>query len=249
MNSTVENSLKRLKIRIYSCLEIVFSVQSNCGITQLPAFLKNYFFLRKEVSKNISSIKEKYEIANPGVSYQKYMDIDYWLFENLRRAYVLGLHKMTEKIAILDIGTGPGYFPFICGFYGHDAEALDVPDNEMYNEMKVKLGIKRYDQRILPFRNLDIYRKYDLITAFMICFNNHQQPDLWHIREWEHFINSLFSRNLHPGGEVVLSFNAETPQEPISKELLSYFIGNGAKVDGNTVFLKSNYAFCAGNIA
>ncbi len=197
----------------------------------------------------ISSIKAKYKIANPGISYQKYVDIDYWLFENLRRAYVMGLHNKTKKSTILDIGTGPGYFPFICGFYGHDAEALDVPDNEMYNEMTGKLGIKRYDQRILPFRHLDIDRKYDLITAFMICFNNHQQPDLWHIREWDYFINSLFSRNLHPGGEVVLSFNAETPQEPISKELLSYFIGNGAKVDGSTIFLKSNHAFCARNIA
>ena len=91
----------------------------------------------------LSSIKAKYEIANPGISYQKYMDIDYWLFENLRRAYVLGLHKMTGKIAILDIGTGPGYFPFICGFYGHDAEALDVPDNEMYNEIMKRKKVKK----------------------------------------------------------------------------------------------------------
>ncbi len=228
---------------LFSYLKCIISLIPNCGICSLFPFLKNYFVIKKNIRGKLSLIRDKYKIENPSISYQKYLEINYWLFETLRRFYVLGLHKKHKKIKILDIGTGAGYFPFICNFYGYEAEALDVPDNEMYNEIIKELEIKRYVQYIDSFEKIDVHRKYDLISAFMICFNRHGQQDVWHIREWEYFLNSLHDNNLNPGGEMFLSFNAETAEEPVNKELLAYFAANNAEIDGNTVHIKSNYRF------
>jgi len=187
----------------------------------------------------------KYKLNNPVISFEKYLDIDYWLCENLRRVYALGLHKRDRKLRILDIGTGAAYFPYICRHFGHEVEAVDLPGNEMYNEIISAFGIKRYDRSISAFQDLGIPGKYDLVTAYMICFNCHKQPALWHIREWEYFLDGLRKNNLNPGGEVFLAFNAETPEEPVSKELLAYFAANGAKIDGSTVLIPGDYKYPA----
>lgn len=233
--------MKKEKIHAYSMgiLEII----SRCGIAKLYTFSSDYFTLKRQLASLIAPIAERHKVDNPGISFQKYLDIDYWLFETMRRCYLLGLHNPGRKLRILDIGTGAAYFPFVCRYYGHDVEAVDVPDNEMYNEIVTAFGIKRYDQYIRSFSNLATDKRYDLITAFMICFNCHKQPDLWHIREWEYFLSSFLNNNLNPGGEVFLSFNAESAEEPVSKELLAYFFANNAMVYGTEVHIKSNYLY------
>ena len=209
-------------------------------------FLTDYLAIKRILISKISLIEPKYKDEHAGISSKKYLDINYWLYENMRRIVALGLHKKKrKKLRILDIGTGTGYFPFICKYYGHEAEALDIPDNEMYNEIIRALNIKRYERYIYPFQAIAIERRYDLITAYMICFNAHKRPNLWHIREWEYFINSLYNNNLNPGGEVFLSFNVETPDEPISRKLLDHFSANNARIKGNTVYIKSDYKFNA----
>lgn len=216
---------------------------SRCGIAKLCTFLSDYSKLKRQLANVIAPIAVRHKVDNPGMSFQKYLDIDYWLFESMRRCYVLGLHNLGRKLMILDIGTGAAYFPFVCKYYGHEVEAVDLADNEMYNEILSALGIKRYDQYIRSFNNLATSKRYDLITAFMICFNCHKQPDLWHIREWEHFLSSLHDNNLNSGGEVFLSFNAESAEEPVNNELLAYFSANNAEVDNTTVHIKSDYLY------
>lgn len=223
-------------IRTY--LKGLYEVFGSCGIKQLYTFIIDYALLTKQIENHIKPISDKHKVDNPGISFQKYLEIDFWLFENMRRCYLLGLHNLTKKLTILDLGTGAGYFPVVCRYYGHDVEALDVDDNEMYNEIVTKLGIPRYSQRISKYNDLVTNKKYDLITAFMICFNCHMQPDLWHIKEWEYFLNSILNRNLESGGEVFLSFNGESVEEPVSKELLEYFSAIGADVRGTEVHLK-----------
>jgi hypothetical protein len=206
------------------------------GVGNSFRFMSDFMKLRKDIKRRIAGIDEQFRIDNPGVAYQKYLDVDYWLYECLRRVYLLQLHKGPAK-KIIDLGTGAGYFPFVCRYYGHDAEALDVPDNEMYNRIIHELGIKRYGQYIYANKDLDVDKKYNLITAFMICFNNHKSPGLWHIKEWAYFLKSVSEKNLEPGGKIFLSFNAESDEEPVSKDLISYFKTKQAKVNGIEVSL------------
>ena len=182
--------------------------------------------------------KVKYAIDKPGIKPEKYLDEEFWILENLFRAYQLCLHEGKSQKSILDIGTGTGYFPFICKYYGHRAEAVDLPNNEMYNEIIRALEIDRFDDKVEWSKSLLTPRKYDLITAFMICFNNHRRQDLWHIREWATFLNNLLENNLKTEGEVFLSLNKEPTETPVDPELLAFFSKNGAKVDGKRIWLK-----------
>jgi hypothetical protein len=58
----------------------------------------------------------------------------------------------------------------------------------------------------LPFED----RRYDLITAFWICFNRHRQPDEWGVEEWRYFVGDA-TRKLRPGGRLWLDLN-ENPE-------------------------------------
>jgi hypothetical protein len=229
-----------IKERVIFFPRTYLTILATRGIKPSFTFIADFIHLKKDIGKKISAISKQYKIDNPGVAYQKYLDVDFWVYESLRRVYLLGLNKKTSSKKILDLGTGAGYFPYICKYYGHDAEALDVPDNEMYNQIIKELGIKRYTQYIYAYKDLDIAKKYDLITAFMICFNNHKSPGLWHIDQWTYFLKSVSEKNLVPGGKVFLSFNAETDEEPVSRELVSYFITKQAKVNGIEVSLEGN---------
>ncbi len=228
--------------RFKEFLGVSRSFVAECGGYAYPRFIADYFAVRREIRQRTGSIISKYEVLSPGISPQKYLNLDHWVAENLLRVFRLDLHKQGKK-KILDIGTGAGYFPFICNYYGHSAEAMDLADNKMYNELTAALDIKRLDERITAFGDISSGRRYDLVTAFMICFNNHQRPGLWHLEEWKSLLRSLHENNLTEQGEVFLSFNAETPEEPISEELLAFFSNNGASIKGNTVKLDCKYRY------
>ena len=214
-----------------------------CGMAETIRFWTDYLKFKRELARVLAPIARQHRISDPGIAYQKYLEINYWLFENMRRVYVLGLHRQSRKLKILDIGCGAAYFLYVCRQYGHDVEGVDVPDNEMYNEIVAALGIKRYTQYVTKFEDLQTTERYDLVTSFMICFNCHDQPDLWRIPEWESFLASLYDRNLNAGGEVVLSFNCEKVGEPINRELLAYFLSRNATVEGVKIHMGSNYRF------
>lgn len=228
-----------LKARMYFLPKVFLQIFFREGPGHALKFLSNYRKIRTEIRNRLSGIMEEYRLKNPGIAYQKYLDLDYWVLECMRRFYRLGLHKESAGKKILDLGTGAGYFPFVCNYYGHRAEALDVPDNEMYNNTIRALGINRYQQYIRAFKDLDIIDRYDLITGFMICFNNHKTPQVWHIKEWDFFLKSIAEKNLNKGGNLFFSFNAESEEEPVSRELLGYFSNHQGVINGCEVLLTS----------
>lgn len=226
-----------LKTRLYLFSKTYLKLLTTRDIKTARQFASDYRILRKMVAAKLANVIAQNKIDNPGVAYQKYLDVDLWVYECLKRVYELGLNTGGKK-EILDLGTGAGYFPYICNYYGHHAEALDVPDNDMYNQIIKELEIKRYGQYIQAYKNIDVDNKYDLVTGYMICFNNHKSPNLWHIKEWEYFLKSLSERNMKPGAEIFLSFNPESEEEPVSKELLSYFASHNGKINEHQVFLE-----------
>lgn len=229
-----------LKARFYLVPKTFFTILFGGEFKSAFQFVSDYRILRRSIHNKLANIIEQHKVDDPGIAFQKFLDIDRWVYESMRRVYFLGLNNSKRKMTILDVGTGTGYFPFICNYYGHRAEALDIPDNEMYNEITRELGITRFTQYIKPYKDLHVNNQYDLITAYMICFNNHKTPDVWHIKEWDYFLKSVCRKNLRPGGNLFFSLNEETEEEPVRKELLDYFVSNHAEIKNLDVHFKRN---------
>jgi hypothetical protein len=238
------NTLIETTHRMKTYIRGMHEISSSNGILLLFTFLTDFLKIRNKISKTISCISRKYKSEDPGESYKKYLDSDLWIYECLLRFYRLNLHKLSREINILDLGTGAGYFPYICRFYGHNVDSIDILDNEMYNEIINAFGLRRYGQYITYYSPLTTLKRYDYITAFMICFNQHKKSSLWHISEWEAFLSNLKKNNLSTNGQIYLSFNAESVHEPVSKKLLAYFQNRNAEiVNSSTVHIGPNYAF------
>jgi hypothetical protein len=152
----------------------------------------------------------------------KYLHTDYWLRENVIRAAGLGLHRQ-PPLKILDLGTGSAMFPYVCSLLGHQAVGLDQPfeacrrdEQKVYSLMPAVLGVPVQQAAIKAFEPISLAGTYDLITAFMICFNEHRQPKEWQRAEWEFFLSDL-CQYVTPGGSIALAFNPHVEKYGVLK--------------------------------
>ena len=183
-------------------------------------------------------IYERYAVDDPGEDWPKYLDLPRWIDINIRRIRDVELDLVTRK-RILDLGCGAGYFAYIAQLLGHKVVGLDLDDLPMFGESTQMLGVRRVIWRVQPFVPLpDLGDKFDLVTAFMICFNNHKMPDLWGMPEWEFFLDDL-ARHLSPRGRVWLEFNMEWDGTFYTPQLRDYFDSRGAKIDNQKVIFNS----------
>jgi SAM-dependent methyltransferase len=183
-------------------------------------------------------IRQRYAVADPGADWPKYLDLDRWIGVNIRRIRQLELDLMRPK-QILDLGCGAGYFLYIAQLLGHSGAGLDMDRLPMFREITRLLGVRRVVQRIQAFRPLpNLGQKFDLITAFMICFNNHKMPGLWGIPEWKFFLNDL-GKHLKPRGRVWLELNQEYDGTFYTPELKEFFQKRGAKIDEHKIIFNS----------
>ena len=183
-------------------------------------------------------IRKRYTVANPGADWPKYLDLDRWIGINIRRIRQVELDLARPK-RILDLGCGAGYFLYISQLLGHSGLGLDMDRLSMFREVTRLLGVRRIVQRIEAFRPLpDLGQKFDLITAFMICFNNHKMPDVWDVPEWEFFLDDL-AKHLTPRGRVWLELNQEYDGSFYTPELKQYFQKRGARINEQKVIFNS----------
>jgi SAM-dependent methyltransferase len=174
---------------------------------------------------------ERYKEADTiNEGYSKYLDLPTWMKENLIPFHMLNLHK-SRPLKILDLGTGTGYFPYICSLYGHEVIALDLDIVPMYNELCQFFNINRKTHRIMKYENLPNFGvKFDLITAFMIKFNQHNQSDQWHVNEWQFFLKDLINNQLMEKGRVFLQLNANRDGSYYDDQLLKMYLDFGGRV-------------------
>src|SRR5213596_847964 len=133
-------------------------------------------------------IRRRYAVEDPGEHWPKYLDLNRWITINIRRIRDIELDLARRK-RILDLGCGAGYFLYIAQLLGHIGLGLDLDRVPMFAEITSLLNVRRVIQRIRAFRPLpDLGGKFHLITAFMICFNNHRQHNLWGVAEWNFFL-------------------------------------------------------------
>jgi SAM-dependent methyltransferase len=183
-------------------------------------------------------IRKRYAVANPGADWPKYLDLDRWIGINIRRIRQIELDLARPK-RILDLGCGAGYFLYVAQLLGHSGLGLDMDRLAMFREVTRLLGVRRVVQRIEAFRPLpDFGQRFDLITAFMICFNNHKMPDLWKVPEWEFFLDDL-AKHLTPRGRVWLELNQEYDGTFYTPELKEFFQKRGARINEQKVIFNS----------
>jgi SAM-dependent methyltransferase len=184
-------------------------------------------------------IRRRYAVANPAADWPKYLDLDRWIGVNIRRIRQLELDVARPK-RILDLGCGAGYFLYIAQLLGHSGVGLDIDRLPMFREITRLLGVHRIVQRIEPFRPLpDLGRKFDLVTAFMICFNDHKMPGLWKVPEWKFFLDDL-AKHLTARGRVWLELNQEYDETFYTPELKEFFQKRGARIDEQKVIFTSS---------
>jgi SAM-dependent methyltransferase len=145
----------------------------------------------------------------------KYADHRFWLLLNIDRAARLGLHT-ASALHILDLGCGPGYFMAAARALGHDCRGADIPEScftpverEVYAELLGALKCRPHVSPLLIERFVPLpfeAARFDLITAFWICFNRHRQLDEWGVEEWRFFVDDAL-RCLREGGRLFLELN------------------------------------------
>jgi SAM-dependent methyltransferase len=177
------------------------------------------------------AFQRQYDDADPRPhGYSKYLDIRPWMADKLMQALYLGLHK-SKPLKILDIGTGAGYFPYVCRNLGHEVIALDLDTVPMYNDICRFLKIDRRTWRIEKFEKLpDLGTRFDLVTAFMIKFNQHYSKEQWRAEEWKFLIEDLRTNHLTPNGRIFLGFNANLDGTFFDEGMLRYFQSLGARI-------------------
>jgi SAM-dependent methyltransferase len=182
------------------------------------------------------ALRKRHLTRDPGNGWLKYLNLQKWMAVNLRRVRKLRLDQCVRK-RILDLGCGAGYFLFISQCLGHDVIGLDLDECPFFADMILMLGLSRVIWRVRPFVRLPRFdHKFDLVTAFMICFNGHKSPNLWGKKEWKFFLDDL-DQHLTPGGRVCLGFNREPDGQFFSEELKEFFESRGGEVHANEVLL------------
>ncbi|HYJ07280.1 MAG TPA: class I SAM-dependent methyltransferase [Chthoniobacterales bacterium] len=180
--------------------------------------------------EKFQQIYDRYAMHDPGDEWPKYLEIERWMEINLKRVRDLGLDLGGRK-RVLDIGSGTGYFLYICQYLGHDVLGMDLDEERGFTEMVDLLGVKRVIYRVEAYQSLpDLGKKFDVIAAHMICFNGHKSDKLWKIPEWEFFLDDLAERHLAPGGQVCLELNREYDDSLYTPELKEYFEARGAEI-------------------
>ncbi len=178
---------------------------------------------------------------------RKFLDLDAWLDVNLKRATEVGLLDSVPK-RILDLGSGTGQFLFVCETLGHEAIGLDLPcgeqtypERKIFEEMPPAFGVPVRRETIQAMKPLTISGKFDLITSFMVCFNNHKLANEWGRAEWGFFVEDMLSR-LNPGGCLALRLNHNEekfgPRGYLDHETTAFFASLGTIDDGKIYIRK-----------
>jgi SAM-dependent methyltransferase len=182
-------------------------------------------------------IRQRYAVKGPSADWPKFLDLERWIDINIRRIREIELDVARRK-RVLDLGCGAGYFLYIAQLLGHEGVGLDLDQLPMFRDITRLLGVPRVIRRIRAFDPLPDLGKFDLVTAFLICFNNHKQPELWGVPEWQFFLDDL-AKHLTPRGRVWLELNQEYDGTFYTPELKEFFRTRGAKIDRHKVIFNS----------
>ena len=138
--------------------------------------------------------------------------------EQLYWAHKLELNN-SAPLSVLDIGTGAGFFPYICREYGHHAESCD--DVELGSRWAPGYKLLNIEPKsYYVYKNTsieDIFeQKFDIITSFRstigtTTYIEHLDGtgdciiDVWDVDEWKFFLKDC-SKNLLKSDDSFIYF-------------------------------------------
>lgn len=172
----------------------------------------------------------------------KYLDVEKWLALNVRYAHELGLVTNPPR-DVLDLGCGSGFFLYVCKRLGARVQGMDLDFDPIFNDLVNLFGVPRLGlpvRKQVPLPDFD-GRKFDLITAWMICFNDFDKPDeMWVAEDWAFLLDDLAGR-LTPDGRIVFSLNKQLDGKLYSEEIERMFAARADLMDGKRlIFSKAN---------
>ena len=197
---------------------------------RFPARVTADTVIRSIDPTGFEQVRRKYQVDDPGDDPPKYLDLSHWIRINLQRVRELGLDYAAPS-RILDLGCGAGYFLYINKLLGHEILGLDIDDFPMFRELIELLDVPRTIARIEAFQPLPKFgRKFDFVTAYLICFNNHKSDKLWGPAEWDYFLSDV-ATHLTPNGRVWLELNREYDGTFYTPKLKALFEERGAVLE------------------
>jgi hypothetical protein len=176
---------------------------------------------------------------------EKYLDAESWFLRMWKQAKRLDLQRLPPQ-RILDLGTGPGHFPYVCAALGHDAWGLDRPGTAAYEALTAWMGVRVVPHKIRAQVPLPTFpARFDLVTAFRIGFNSkgHQgRFILFDLDDWGFFLDDLRDNVLMPQGRVALKMTGAQGDYSGLKfgdpPLMDYFESRGAVIDREDCFIR-----------
>ena len=136
----------------------------------------------------------------------KYSRLPRYVELNLRRVYELDLHKGPPR-SVLDIGAGAGFFLYLGKRFGNEMLGFDCVADDFYTGIHKSFAVDCRNLAVHAFTPLpDFGRRFDLITAFAVCFHV-IEDNFWTHEAWKFFIDDLLTNQLNPTGIIHLHLN------------------------------------------
>lgn len=169
----------------------------------------------------------------------KYLDTNQWLMKAVRDAREVGLFS-SRPLRILDIGTGPGYFPLVCRQLGHICVGLDSPTARFFATLRHCTRTETVEHQILPLTPLPAFgQRFDLVTTFRCPFNAvRAEARMFSISEWSFFLDDLRDNVLLPGGGLFMMMHEDAAYPGLnfdSDELRVFFASRGAQQERRVI--------------
>ena len=180
----------------------------------------------------IKAVGERFAGSKRG--WPKYLDVDLYLERALRYYYDFKIEGPGK--AILEIGSGPGYFAAVCALHGNRPLCLDIP-NAFYDALRSALGLNSVHggvEAMMPLKGVD--GRYDVIVVLNAVFHRKAGREDWGVAKWRFFIDDMLSR-LVDGGRLILIPNRG---EGVDSALVALWesMGEYNPVSNRTVIVK-----------
>jgi len=160
----------------------------------------------------------------------KYFDLVSHLARAVVEADLLGVINSKSRLRVLDLGTGCGYFPYVCRYLGHEIETLDKQEGK-YGYARNQLGVPVCLWQMTPDNPLPEFDKqFDLITAFQPVFFMHQSAKfgrLWTPDLWKKFFSGIREALSHRGRFYLGANDLSRVDQYELRRMIAYFRENG----------------------
>jgi SAM-dependent methyltransferase len=178
-------------------------------------------------------LRHKYPYRPGSPQINRFEDVVYWIDINVERAQDVWLDR-APPLRILDIGSGAGYFLYVCKFFGHDVLGFDTDNEPLFRATTALLNVPRIIGQVERQTPLPDLGKFDLVTAHRICFHRIgkvRDRVEWSTADWEFFINDVRTNLLNEGGRILLDFNPRPDGSSFfAPQLREFFALQGARI-------------------